>query len=317
MKHIKYYVPPKININKLNAYINDINSRGYYTNSKYVRQLEDTIKDMYDVRYVVACSSCSQGLNIAVRTIHARECAIPNFTWYSTKYATESIKTSYIDVDIDTWLMQETCRDYELYIPVHTFGNTYKYNKEPCIYDAAHSLGAKIEDFGEMTVISLAPTKIITSCEGGLILTDYKKYYDKIISLRDKISRMSEIHAAIGLINIENINNIIKTRKKTYTYYKKSLYKYKFQSISYDFNFSTTAFIVDSLYEHNSICNLLRNHNIEYKQYYEPLDVNNTNYKNTNYLYNHIICVPSYDMDIAVKIVKHIRQLTDDLCFSY
>lgn len=58
------------------------------------------------------------------------------------------------------------------------------------IHDAAHSLGAsfggkKVGSFGDMTMFSFHPVKHITTGEGGIIVTDNERHYEKLLLFRN------------------------------------------------------------------------------------------------------------------------------------
>ena len=115
--------------------------------------------------------------------------------------------------------------------------------------DCALSLGAKYKKihtglWGDAGVFSFYPTKQITSGEGGMIITNNKKIYDKIRikkslgveqsflerkipGIYDTIDvgfnyRMSEIHAAIGIEQLKKFSHFFKTKKKNFFYLKKN-----------------------------------------------------------------------------------------------
>ena len=91
---------------------------------------------------------------------------------------------------------------------------------------------------GDIGCLSFNGNKIVTSGGGGMVITNNKRFYEKIkyLSLQAKNDainfihnevgynfRMSNIHAAIGLAQIYNLKNILKKRKKIYETYKKNL----------------------------------------------------------------------------------------------
>ncbi len=309
-KTVRFYKPNVTTLRDIKNQIENVLNNGIYTNSNYVRALELFYIDMYNVRYAVACSSCTQGLIMALRVLkkyyNINECAIPSFTWQSTRFAVDmnNMSTKYADVDIDSWLMEDVKSD--AYIPVHTFGSVIEYDREPVIYDAAHATGSIIKDFGEMSVFSLSATKIITSCEGGMILTDSSKYYKKLIEIRDILSRMSELNAIIGLDNVSKIDYILQKRKWIYELYNRRLNKYKFQKVVNNTNYSTVAFVVDDESKHSEILHNLELNGIGYKKYYKPL---NNNCINSYKIYKSIICLPSYNITSAKDIIKIIENI--------
>lgn len=270
--------------------IDDCIISGMLTNGKNVRELEQTIADHYDVKYAIATSSASQGLLIALQALYrvhpvpANSVITPAFAWYSSMYAIESAgKTCrFVDIDPETWTMQHG--KYRMVMPVHTFGNVCEIESDYKIYDGAHSLGSKIIDFGDATVLSMAPTKIITSIEGGMILTDDFDMASKITSIRDKVSRMSEIHAIFGNAYMQHIDEVMRFKKRVFDYYSMNL-KGTFQKTDRSSNHNTIGMRTD----------LKIPDCIETKKYYEPLGESGIGLlENTKRVYDDIVCLPSY-----------------------
>jgi dTDP-4-amino-4,6-dideoxygalactose transaminase len=137
------------------------------------------------------------------------------------------------------------------------FYNIKKKFKCYLIEDACHALGAKYFykkrffsigscSHSDISTFSLHPVKTITTGEGGLVTTNNKILYNKITSLRShgihkdknlywkyniyKLGfnyRLSDINCALGLSQLDKINQFIQFRKKIYIYYKVKLNKYK------------------------------------------------------------------------------------------
>lgn len=141
----------------------------------------------------------------------------------------------------------------KILIPVHFGGHptnqkkiwelSKKYNFK-ILEDASHSLGAKNKNenvgsckFSDITVFSFHPVKSITTAEGGASTTNSKIIYDKLLKFRahgvtqgdykykgfycsyfqDSLGynyRLSDVHSAIGIGQIENIKKILKKRKE-------------------------------------------------------------------------------------------------------
>ncbi|MFL3005359.1 MAG: DegT/DnrJ/EryC1/StrS family aminotransferase [Candidatus Neomarinimicrobiota bacterium] len=115
-----------------------------------------------------------------------------------------------------------------------------KYNL-PLIYDAAPAIGVKINGesilkYGDISVVSFHATKVLNTFEGGAIISKTKKIKDKIDKIKnfgivdeETVStlgingKMSEINAAMGILQLKHFNEIINARKNIFTTYKKGI----------------------------------------------------------------------------------------------
>ena len=205
-----------------------------------------------------------------------------SFAWFSSKWAlqTSNINIIYHDINKETWLLEDSSWNQ---LPIHTFGNIkhYSYNKpNSYVFDGAQALGSVIKDFGLATIFSLAPTKLITSCEGGVIVTNDDELATKIKFLRDKVSRMSEINAIWGATTLRRLDEMLEWKRECREYYEKNL-PGEFQKIPIDSNNATIGFLTD----------MKMPPEIEFRKYYMPLE---SGFPNTNYVYGKIVCLPSW-----------------------
>jgi perosamine synthetase len=121
------------------------------------------------------------------------------------------------------------------------------------IEDAAHALGAtyknqKIGSIHDMTMFSFHPVKMITTGEGGIITTDHKHYYEKLIQFRTHgitrdpsmligksepwyyemqflgyNYRMTDIQAVLGISQLTKLNHFLEQRQHLASIYHKEL----------------------------------------------------------------------------------------------
>ncbi len=302
MDKIPYHKPmelSRLDKEDITNKIKECLTTGQLTNGKHVQELERQIKEMYDVDYCLAMSSCTQGLIACLEYGLPHGIQLPAFNWWSDLYILKMLKYElwWNDISKKTWLVKEDFRNRSLF--VHTFGNVGISEKEEVIYDASHALGANLKDIGLASVFSLAPTKLITACEGGLVITHNEELAKFVREYRDKCARMSEIHAIIGLQTLRHLGEVKAWKKEVYEYYKKKLEPFgcKFQEIPYNSNYNTIAFL-------NTEGLVIPEH-IETRKYYEPL---HKGLKNTDYVYKNIIAIPSYFNCDYRKIVRCINE---------
>ena len=290
---IPYHRPLKIDFETPK----DLRESGMLSNFKYVNYLEYKIRQLYGVEYAIACSSNSIGLLITLQALKNNDefkyILTPAFAWFSSKWAilTSGNIPTFVDIDKETWLMED--KGYNQ-LAIHTFGNVIKINGKNRIYDGAHALGSVIKDFGMATVFSLAPTKLITSCEGGIIVTNDHELGGKIIQLRNKVSRMSEINAIWGASTLSRLDEMLEWKRECRKYYEKNL-PGEFQKIPIDSNHATIGFLTD----------MVMPPEIEFRKYYMPLEFG---LPNANYVYGKIICLPSwYGVDYELVTDKILQ----------
>lgn len=152
---------------------------------------------------------------------------------------------------------KKTGRKISAIIPVHVFGNAvwldelYGVCKErniKIIEDASESIGTKYikgnfstkhtGTIGELGCLSFNGNKIITTGGGGMILTDNEEYAkrakylttqakdDEVRYIHSEIGynyRLTNIQAALGVAQLEQLPNYLKLKKKNYEFYKKNI----------------------------------------------------------------------------------------------
>lgn len=186
----------------------------FITQGPIVRKFEKAVCKLLGVKYAVAVSSCTAGLHLAVKVIFKKKSKIitspVSFVSTSNSILFNNLKPVFADINygnlnIDITELEKILRktkNVRAIMPVHLGGlaagskklyNIAKKNKLFVIEDAAHSFGGKYEDgsmvgsckYADMTVFSFHPVKTITTGEGGLVTTNSKKIYQKLLLLRN------------------------------------------------------------------------------------------------------------------------------------
>ncbi len=170
---------------------------GYLTEGPVTKEFERAIRQYVGCRHAIAVTSCTTGLEMALRALNigpGDEVVVPDYTYPATADAVAIVgaTTVIVDVTVDTMLIdydaveQAITPKTKAVMPVSIFGNPLDYSelnglKEKynvyVIEDAACSVGAefkgiKIGNQADISVFSHHPRKFITTGEGGTITTN-------------------------------------------------------------------------------------------------------------------------------------------------
>jgi len=176
----------------------------FLTQGPKVKEFEEKLAAYGGAKYAVAVSNGTAALHVAYLAagIKAGDEVItsPNtFVATSNMLLIIGAKPVFCDIRPDTCNIDETkiekliTKKTKAIVPVHFAGNPCgmdkiksiaKKHKLLVIEDACHALGASFKDkkigsVSDMSVFSFHPVKSITTGEGGAILTDNKKFYEK------------------------------------------------------------------------------------------------------------------------------------------
>jgi perosamine synthetase len=223
---------------------------GNIAQGKKVREFENELARYVGTQHAIACSSGTAALHLALTGLGVKnddEIIIPSYICASPYFATlhTGAKPRIVDVDqADLNICAETVKarltqKVKAIIVPHMFGNPAELDKLleleiPLIEDCAQALGAEYHDkkvgrFGSLSVFSFYATKMITTGEGGMILTDNKEFYDNIIDIRDYDKKplmpvrynykMTDFQAALGLSQLKKLQYFIKRRREIASLY--------------------------------------------------------------------------------------------------
>lgn len=201
---IKPYLPPGTK-----ERVCEVLDGGFLTEGPVTKELESLAKEYIGCRHALAVTSCTTGLELALRALGigpGDEVIAPDYTYPATADAIAIVgaKPVIVDVSKDTMLM-----DYDLaekavtpatkaIMPVSEFGNPLdhdrlaaikKKHKLHIIEDAACSLGSEYKEvktgnIADISVFSMHPRKFITSGEGGIITTNNAEWADAMESYK-------------------------------------------------------------------------------------------------------------------------------------
>jgi perosamine synthetase len=265
-----------INFNQSNILPSDIKlaeksiKSGWLTHGKYTKLFEEEFKRFTGSKYAVTVSSCTAGLHLSCLACNFKkgdEVLVPSITHTATAHAVEYSGAKPIFVNIDKIsgnisfesIKELTTSKTKGLVLVHMSGKACelnkitahcKRNKIKIIEDCAHSLGSfykgkHVGNFGTSGCFSFYPTKQITTGEGGMVITNNKYFYKKIIKLKAfginsdikhrKVPgkydvnflgfnyRLTDFQSALGYSQIKRYKKDLKIRKAIAKRYIKNL----------------------------------------------------------------------------------------------
>jgi dTDP-4-amino-4,6-dideoxygalactose transaminase len=226
---------------------------GQVTTGSVVRAFEQEICRRTGAAEAIAMSSCTAGLMLAIRALElpaGTEVIVPSFTFAATAQALvwNGLVPVFCDClpesltldpeDIERNLSPRTaaiCPVYVYGLPpeIDALLDVGARHGIPVYFDSAQGLGAeyhggKAGTFGTCEVFSLSPTKVVTAVEGGVICTGDPSLAARLRSMRDYgkdpadgedmvylglSARMSEMHAAVGLLSLQRLDELVKARR--------------------------------------------------------------------------------------------------------
>jgi perosamine synthetase len=244
-----------------------------------IEEFEEKFANFVGRKFGVAVSNGSVALELAFEALdlpEGSEVIIPSFAIVSclAPVLKSKLIPVFIDSDLVTWNV-ELDNVYRAVSPktkailmVHTYGlgvplyDLERFCRDRKIYlieDAAEAHGVEIQggkagSFGDISTFSFYANKLITTGEGGMVLTNDESISSRLRVLRnlafkretrfvhDELGhnyRLSSMQAALGISQLEKISEIVMHRKliaKTYMSCLKHQYLYSFQPLATEFS---------------------------------------------------------------------------------
>jgi len=294
---------------------------GWFTEADKTKEFEKRFAQFVGSRYAIAVTSGTAALFLGLKSMGIKkndEVIVPDMTFVASPNAVElcGAKPVLIDVEakslnIDQEKLKETItKKTKAIMPVDFNGRSTdifllkelaEKNNLLLIEDACHAIGSfygskhmgTVSDIG---VFSFSTPKIITTGQGGMIVTNNKNIYEKCLSLKDfgresgakknmKKSFMhetigynfkfTEFQAAVGIAQMKKLKSRIKRKKDMFKLYTELLSKVKkIEFIDTDIQ-KTTPWMIDILFNKNKvreeIINYLDKSNIGTRIFYPPI----------------------------------------------
>jgi len=246
--------------------VEDAMRHGWYGKKAYyyVETFQKKFARYHNRKYGIMTPNCTTAIHLLLTAMDIKrgdEIIVPECTWVGSTAAISYLGATpvFCDIEPENWCLdpqsveKAITKKTKVIIAVDLFGNmplmnellaiSKKYNI-PLIEDAAEALGSvycgtKAGKFGIGSVFSFHRTKTITTGEGGMLILDNKKLYDRCMVLRDHGRRPegklyynyevaykympSNLQAALGYAQFQRLDELVARKREIFFKYKQGL----------------------------------------------------------------------------------------------
>lgn len=355
------YLPP---LEEFIPYLEKIWDTKRLTNSgPFHQKLEKALCEFLAVEHIALFTNGTVALVTALQALRITgEVITTPYSFVATAHSLlwNGIKPVFVDIDQDTLNLDSDRIEAAItphttaIMPVHCYGRPCNvdaiqriadnYNLR-VIYDAAHAFGVhsasgSVLSYGDLSVLSFHATKVFTTFEGGAIVcpdaktkqrVDHLKnfgYVNEVTVVAPGINgKMSEVNAALGLLQLEYIAAAIARRKEIDAAYRERLrdvkgLRYLCYADQYSPNYAYFPVLVESDYpvSRDALYQELKDKNIHPRRYFYPLISDFPMYRGSSSAHRdnlpvatriaeQVLCLPMYpalresDLNRIVRVV--------------
>lgn len=306
---------------KINFTRKNINSVAQSLKHKRISQglnnlkFEKKISKLLNVKYCVSTTSGTTAIMLGLKALELKrgdEAILPNRNWIASANVLMylGVKIKLVDVTknnqiIDVKKIEKNInKKTKLILPSHLNGKSpnmerimqiAKKNNLYVMEDAAQALMAKNKNkylgtYGDLAIFSMAMTKILSTGQGGFVVTNKKKIYDKMLKLKNHglknpfeldwsnpgglNFKFTDYQAALAISQLGSLRSRVKKLKENYLIYKKGLKNLNFiKIVEYDFNKGDLPLWIEcECRNRNKVISLLLKNKIQARPVYPSLN---------------------------------------------
>jgi perosamine synthetase len=245
------------------GYVTDAITNGHGEHwGDYIKWFESSFARYIGVKHALATSSCTGALHLALTALgigKGDEVIVPDTSWVATASAVAYTGATPVFADVlsDSWCIDpdsiESLINWntKAIMPVHLYGQLCEMGKIKniaeahnlfIIEDAAPSVGTeffwkKTGSFGDVGCFSFQGAKILSTGEGGMLVTNNTELFNKVKHYAEhgrsgagfdisKIGfkyKMSNLQAAMGLGQLERVDELVAKKREIYSWYRECL----------------------------------------------------------------------------------------------
>lgn len=303
----KPYLPA---FEKYTKYLERVYNKAWLTNNgPLVQELKARLEDYLGVKNLLPVANGTLAMQLAYKVFNLKGNAVTTpFTFIATSssLAWEGITPKFADVDPKSYNLcpkqAENAVDEHTsaIVPVHVYGNPCdvqafeqvgKQHNVKIIYDAAHAFGVKLGDssvlnYGDASTLSFHATKVFHSVEGGAVLFKSSDDYERAVLMTNFgintcggivdvgiNTKMSEVHAAMGLAVLDDIEQILLHRValfQAYIYNLRDLVKIPHWHPDANFNGAYMPVSFSSAEQCSQVLQFLASNGVTARRYFSP-----------------------------------------------
>ena len=354
------------NLDEFNEMLKQIwDSKWVTNNGRFHQQFEEALSEYLGVPYISIFTNGTLPLITALQALHITgEVITTPYSFVATTHSLwwNGIKPVFVDIDPSNCGMDPdkieaaiTSRTTAI-MPVHCYGKPCdmdriqsiadKYGLK-VIYDAAHAFGVKVDGEsvltqGDMSTLSFHATKVFNTMEGGALIvkdaaTKQRIDYLKNFGFADETevvapginSKMDEVRAAYGLLNLKQVDAAIEARHQIAIRYREALRDVKgirfFEDMpGVQHNYSYFPIFVDAEQygmTRDELYFKMKENNVLGRRYFYPLISTFSTYRGlesakpenlpvATRIANEVICLPMHHALSAADVRKVIGLIT-------
>ena len=324
----------------------DVLASGRISMGEKVEEFEEAVARYVGTKCGVAVSSGTAALHLALLGLGVGlgdEVIIPSFVCSSLYFAVKHVGGVPKIADVDSQDLNVSAEGVrrligsktKAVVVPHMFGMPAELDEMlelgvPIIEDCAQSLGAeyrgrKVGGFGVVSILSFYATKVITSGEGGMVLTGDEDLCSRISDLReyDKKAltpvkynyKMADFQAALGLSQLSRLDDFILRRRRVASEYGQFLSRFRVKLPSERAHknsvFYRYVIMVDELEKIQTA--LKKNGVMCERPVFQPLHRGLTSFKcpNSDLAYDHALSIPIYPM-LSEEEIEYVFHVFDE-----
>lgn len=348
----KPFLPP---LHEYHEFLEGIWQRQWLTNNgPLVNDLELKLKAYLRLPHILFLGNGTIALQIAIKALDLRgEIITTPFSYIATASSIvwEHCRPVFVDIDplsfnidpskIESQITERT----SAILATHVYGNpcdidsiariATKQNLK-VIYDAAHCFGTtfrgkSVFEFGDVSTTSFHATKVFHTIEGGAVFTNDPQLLKRMAFMRNFghagpesfaevgiNGKNSELHAAMGLVNLKYVDEILAKRKKQSLRYSKNLQSLNFPKLKISnevgYNYAYYPLLFEDEMQTLRVKADLEGNLIFPRRYFYPglnsLDIlNKTELPITDSVTKRVLCLPLYhtlsdeEIDFVCRII--------------